>query len=123
HLVNGKSAGRALAALALVALVAFVCPSAARAQTVAGQITGRVVDSSGAILPGVTINVTNVNTGLVVTRVTDDNGQFVATNLPVGTYTVEAELAGFRKVQRTGFQLTADGRISADFTLAVGAVS
>ncbi len=110
--------------LALVAALACVLvPVSVQAQTVAGQISGRVSDSSGGVLPGVTVTVTNVNTGLVVERITDSNGQFVATNLPVGPYSVEANLPGFRKVQRTGFQLTADGRLSADFSLSVGGVS
>ena len=51
---------------------------------------------------------------------TDDGGTYTATNLPVGNYTVTAELEGFRREQRTGVQLTADGRLSADFALGVG---
>src|SRR4051812_5768710 len=111
-------------ATALIAvLLCLALPSMLNAQTVAGQISGRVTDTSGGVLPGVTVTITNVNTGLVVERVTDANGQYVATNLPVGPYSVEANLTGFRKIQRTGFQLTADGRISADFSLAVGGVT
>ena len=104
----------------------FVCtmlmalPLTAAAQNITGQITGRVTDSSGGALPGVSVTVVNENTGLSVTRVTDATGVYVFTNLPVGSYSVAAELEGFRKVQRTGFQLGADGRVSADFSLTVG---
>ena len=104
----------------------FVCtmlmalPLTAAAQNITGQITGRVTDSSGGTLPGVSVTVVNENTGLSVTRVTDATGVYVFTNLPVGSYSVAAELEGFRKVQRTGFQLGADGRVSADFSLTVG---
>ena len=104
----------------------FVCtmlmalPLSAAAQNITGQITGRVTDSSGGTLPGVSVTVVNENTGLSVTRVTDATGVYVFTNLPVGSYSVAAELEGFRKVQRTGFQLGADGRVSADFSLTVG---
>lgn len=94
--------------------------AAVLAQTITGNISGRVTDSSGGVLPGVTITVLNEGTGLTVVRVTDENGTFVATNLPVGTYSVSAELQGFRKAQRTGFALGADGRLSADFALGVG---
>ncbi len=104
-------------------LMGIALPPVLHAQTVAGQISGRVTDSSGGVLPGATITVTNENTGLVVERTTDDSGLFVVTNLPVGPYTVQADLAGFRTAQRTGFQLTADGRISADFSLAVGSLT
>lgn len=109
--------------MAIVVTAGLIPPAVPDAQTVAGSISGRVTDSSGGVLPGATITVTNTNTGLVVERTSDESGQFVATNLPVGPYSVDANLSGFRRVQRTGFQLTADGRISADFTLSVGGVA
>lgn len=113
---NRQQCRRVWVSLALCVIVA----ATAVAQTITGSISGRVTDTSGGVLPGVTITVLNEGTGLTVERITDDNGQFVATNLPVGTYSVSAELQGFRKAQRTGFSLTADGRLSADFSLGVG---
>ena len=104
--------------LALAALIAV--PAVASAQTITGQISGRVTDASGGILPGVTVTVVNEGTGFKDTRVTDSAGVYTFTNLRVGTYSVLVELEGFRKEQRTGFSLTADGRISADFALGVG---
>jgi hypothetical protein len=101
-------------------VLTLACVSPAVAQTITGNISGRVTDTSGGVLPGVTITVLNENTGLTVTRVTDENGTYVATNLPVGAYSVSAELQGFRGAQRTGFALNADGRLSADFSLGVG---
>jgi hypothetical protein len=108
-------------ALSIVALL--LAPPAVAAQTITGQITGRITDASGGALPGVSVTVLNENTALSVTRVTDDRGVYVFTNLPVGRYTVSTDLAGFRKAQRTGLELTADGRMSADFTLAVGGLT
>jgi len=105
-----------------VLLMLFLGGSAA-AQTNTGQISGTVRDSSGLVLPGVTVTVTNVNTNTGYTAVTGPKGEYVVTNLPVGTYSVRAELAGFRKAEKTGFALTADGRITADFTLGVGALT
>ena len=104
----------------LAVLVALLSTAPAWAQTITGRIDGRVTDSSGAVLPGATISIVNTGTGLTITQVTDDNGTYTATNLPVGNYTVSAELEGFRRAQRTGVQLSADGRLSADFTLGVG---
>jgi len=101
-------------------LVALLGNGVSNAQTNTGQISGTVRDSSGAVIPGVTVTVTNVNTGSSRTDVTRPNGAFVVTNLPVGTYSVTAELQGFRKAEKAGFELTADGRITADFALAVG---
>ena len=79
-----------------------------RAQTITGQISGRITDSSGGVLPGVTVTVVNDGTGFTDTRVTDAAGVYTFTNLRVGTYSVSAELQGFRKEQRTG--LLAHGR-------------
>jgi Carboxypeptidase regulatory-like domain len=107
----------------LAVLVALLSTAPAWAQTITGRIDGRVTDSSGAVLPGATISIVNTGTGLTITLVTDDNGTYTATNLPVGNYTVSAELEGFRRAQRTGVQLSADGRLSADFMLGVGQLS
>jgi hypothetical protein len=109
--------------LGLVLAVLLSLPVAVAAQTIAGQISGRITDSSGGVLPGVTVTVVNDGTGFTDTRVTDAAGVYTFTNLRVGTYSVSVELQGFRKEQRTGFSLTADGRLSADFSLGVGEVS
>ncbi|MPY87246.1 MAG: carboxypeptidase regulatory-like domain-containing protein [Luteitalea sp.] len=105
------------------AVLHFVATSAADAQNIVGQIAGTVRDSSGAVLPGVTVTIRNINTGLERTEVTASSGAYVVTNLPIGAYDVTAELEGFGKAERTGFDLTADGRITADFTLSVGALT
>jgi hypothetical protein len=93
------------------------------AQTNTGQITGTIRDSQGGVLPGVTVTVTNLRTGIHRAEVTSDSGTYVFTNLPIGTYSVAAEIEGFRKAEKSGFELIADGRITADFTLSVGALS
>ena len=114
----------AVAARAVVcALCSLVLAAAAAAQTNTGQIAGTVKDTSGGVLPGVTVTITNVNTNIARTAVTDDRGAFVVTSLPVGTYKVAAELQGFKKVERAGFELAADGRLTADFSLSVGSMT
>ena len=96
---------------------------AAEAQTIAGQISGTVVDTSKGRLPGVTVTVINDGTAASRTTVTDEQGSWVVTNLLPGTYTVEAELTGFKKARSTGFVLSADGRLTADITLDVGGLT
>ena len=108
--------------LAVAAMVLWGASSAA-AQTVTGEIRGTVKDSSGAVLPGVTVTVTNTGTGLKRTEVTGQTGTYVFASLPIGKYAVAAELQGFRKSERTGFELVADGRITADFSMSIGALS
>jgi uncharacterized surface anchored protein len=73
------------------------------AQSTTGMILGSVYDSSGASVAGVTVTITNVDQNVAVRTVTtDESGQFVAPQLPVGRYSVSAELKGFKKVVRTG---------------------
>jgi Carboxypeptidase regulatory-like domain len=109
--------------MAASALLAVLTTPSAGAQTNTGQITGIVRDASGGVLPGVTVTVTNIGTGISSTDVTGPDGSFTVTNLAVGRYTVAAELQGFRKAEKTGFELNANGRISADFALGVGALT
>jgi hypothetical protein len=82
----------------IVAVWALVVASAAFAQTSAttGEITGRVADATGGVLPGVTVTATNAGTGFTRTAVTGPAGTFNLGLLPPGTYRVEAQLSGFR---------------------------
>ncbi|HSF16225.1 MAG TPA: carboxypeptidase regulatory-like domain-containing protein [Vicinamibacteria bacterium] len=87
--------------------VGLLTVSPALSQTIGtGGFDGRVVDATGAVLPGVTVTLTHVETGLTRTVVTDDNGRFRVPLLPVGPYTLTAELPGFQTLQRSGLILT-----------------
>jgi hypothetical protein len=97
--------------------------ASAGAQTNTGQISGTVRDSQGGVLPGVIVTVTNVDTGVTWSEVTSPAGTYTVTNLPVGNYKVNAEIEGFRKAERSGFALQADGRVTADFSLGVGGLT
>ena len=88
--------GLAFALLALAWIVAFA--PAASAQTSGASLAGRVKDKDGAAMPGDTITATNADTGLDRTTVTDAEGNFNLPALPVGSYTVQAELSGFATV-------------------------
>ena len=87
----------------LLVLVSFA-PALAQSVSTA-QINGTVRDPSGAGLPGVTVTVTQIDTGLVRSTVTDDGGSYILQNLPIGPYRFEAELQGFRKFVQTGVVL------------------
>src|SRR5258705_6515691 len=87
------------------------------AQGTGGRISGTVVDSSGAVLPGATVTIVQDQTKLTRSATTDKDGAFLFVSLPVGTYTVSAELFGFRKEVESGFTLVSDGRVTADFAL------
>jgi hypothetical protein len=86
---------RTLAA-AILAIAAVLMPAAAVAQTVAtGNVEGIVTDATGAVLPGVTVVVRNVDTNITREVVTDEGGRYRAAALQPGTYEVSATLAGF----------------------------
>ena len=75
------------------------------------------------MLPGVTVVVTNEETGLTRNLVTDANGEFTAPQVPTGTYTVTAELSGFKKVSKSNYRVGVDSRVRVDFVLDIGAMS
>ena len=95
----------------------------ALAQTITGRISGTVTDANGGAVPGVTVKIINEATQQVRSAMADSNGFYVATNLPVGNYSVTVEHQGFKKATKTGYNLVADGRLSVDFTLETGAVT
>jgi hypothetical protein len=90
------------------------------AQTSLGQVSGSVTDSTGSVIPGATLTITDVGTQSVHTILTDSSGFYVVTNLPIGDYTVAVARAGFTGEKRTGVTMTADAHVTANFTLNVG---
>ena len=72
----------------------------AQGQAVNGAIEGTVTDASGAVLPGVVVTVTNVDTGETRSVMTNDRGVYRAPLLPLGAYRISAELQGFKKYVR-----------------------
>src|SRR3977135_2160562 len=106
-----------------VAYVATLGLFSASAQTIPGRISGTITDSSGASVAGAHITITNEATGFKSRAVTDNGGFYLVTNLPVGTYNVDVEAAGFRKAEKQGYDLVDDGRITADFALQLGSVN
>jgi hypothetical protein len=69
------------------------------------RVSGTVSDESGAGLPGVTVTITNNETGLAVTSVTDENGSYRLLNLPTGSYTLTAALDGFATAEQSDLRL------------------
>src|SRR5262245_19453461 len=97
---------------------------AAIAQEVTGNITGVVLDASGAAVPNAKVTVTATAQGVVLrTLQTNEAGLYAATLLPVGTYSVTVEAGGFNKRTRDGIELNANAKYTADFQLAVGDIT
>src|SRR3954469_1984585 len=108
---------------ALLALWCVLLAHTAYAQFDRGQISGRVKDAQGGVVPGVTVTATNQQTQIASNTVTDGTGFYTFPNLPAGRYNVAAELQGFKKSLRQDVQLDAAGSLALDFSLEAGAIS
>jgi hypothetical protein len=90
------------------------------AQDIFGRIVGTITDASGAAVPGANIKITNEATQVTREIASDKSGYYVADTLPVGNYTVSAELKGFKVSTKTGNVLVAGGHLTVDLVLQVG---
>ncbi len=88
-----------------------------------GTIIGRVTDSSGAVIPGATVTLTNTGTKLTRVVVSDTNGEYAAPSLTTGDYTVSAEISGFKTVTVSNVALGVDQHLRIDVKLEVGALT
>jgi hypothetical protein len=95
----------------------------ASAQVNKSNLVGVVRDSSGAAAPGVTIKITNAETGVVRQEVTDESGLYRASLVDVGTYSLEAEKPGFKKIVKQGVLLPVGETVTVDFALEIGALA
>ena len=107
--------------LAAAMLTAAAAPAAAQAGT--AQIGGSVKDESGGVLPGVTVTATQTDTGVSREAVSDADGGYLLTNLPIGPYRLEAALPGFRTFVQTGIVLQVNANPTINVVMGVGAVS
>ena len=109
----------------LVAAIALLVSTSAFAQSQAmnGLIEGVVKDSSGGVLPGVNVTVTNTSTGESKTYVTDGSGNYRAPLLSLGDYKVRVELSGFKTYERAGFSLSAGQNVVVNAVLETGVMT
>jgi hypothetical protein len=114
NLSLGMVFGAVVAILSLAAL-------SLEAQVTSGTISGRVTDSSGAVIKNASVTISNPANGLSRKVTTSDSGEFSSPNLLPGTYTIAVEVPGFKKLESPGFVLTAAGKLdTGDLVLAVG---
>jgi hypothetical protein len=103
-----------------VVLALAAASLSASAQDFRGAITGRIVDSSNARMPGVTVTATSTATNVASTTTTNGEGDYQILFLTPGTYTVTAELSGFKKVSRPGVEVRIGDKLDVSLTLEVG---
>jgi len=106
----------------LSASVSFALCLAAGAsgQEARGAILGRVMDSSGAVVPGVSVVITNRSTGVATSVQTNDQGNYAASYLIPGAYQVTAEHSGFKRFLRQEIELRVGDRLELNIALEVG---
>src|SRR5215831_2929116 len=120
----GRRKGKDLCALgklglAIILLIAFrTCESFA--QTATASIVGVVRDTSGALIPGVTVNIKHVDSGLTRTVISSETGNYTAPSLPVGPYEISTTMPGFKQEVRRCIHLVVGQQAVIDLTLEVG---
>src|SRR5262245_39083066 len=105
-----------------VVVLALAAASPSLAQVTTADLVGRVSDSSGAVLPGVSVTLEHTATHDVRTLVTGTSGDYVFSFLPIGVYTVKVELQGFAS-QTTTVNLSTGDRVRFDPKLQLGTVA
>src|SRR5919198_1409356 len=91
------------------------------AQGFQGGLRGAVSDSGG-VVPGVEITLTNEQTGIARSTVTNERGEYAFGNIDPGTYAVTAALAGYKTIDRGGIRIATQTFLVLDLTLEVGAI-
>ncbi len=111
------------AAWVCLTLAALCSPSRANAQAVYGSIGGVVSDQSGALVPGATITITNVDRKTSDTVVANESGLYTKERLIPGTYEVKAELQGFKTAVFSGVRVSVDTQTKLNIKLDLGSVA
>jgi len=104
------------------ALIFLMVASPVLAQSDRGTISGLVKDESGASVPGVLVTCTNTGTNAVTEATTNTQGLYSLRNLPIGRYSVNFSLAGFKPFTHEGIRIGLGEQIALDHTLTVGSL-
>src|SRR5579872_3793858 len=108
--------------------IALVCGflaggSAAFGQTDQGTITGTITDPQGAVIPNAQVTLTNVETGLVLRRATNNSGMYVFSPVKIGTYSITVTAPGFETVTQSNLVLNVNQTLESNLKLRTGSVS
>src|SRR5262245_10069314 len=106
-----------LTRLLYLLLAAFLCSSVTFSQESRATLLGRVVDPTGAVVVGAKVKAINIGTNAAATSTTNEGGNYEIPYLPPGTYRVEVEISGFKKLVRQDVELHVADRQAIDFKL------
>src|ERR1700693_5990043 len=103
------------------AVIAFFAGAAlAFGQAVTGSMVGSITDSSGGAVPNAKVTLTETNTGVSRNASSNESGNYTFQSLPPGTYSVSAELTGFKRAERPGVDVLVDTTQRVDLQLQPG---
>ncbi len=119
-LLDSASRSKIFRYLTVLCLICFLFLSPALPQGSTGRILGTVTDQTGGYVTGATVTVTDVARGVTQTLSTDSDGAYVALNLIAGTYTVRAELKGFKVFERKNILVEVGKDVQVDAVLQTG---
>jgi hypothetical protein len=114
---------RLLRGVTFGAVILLLASATAFAQLSTAQLSGKVTDTSGAVLPGVSVTMTQTDTKAARTVVTDADGAYVISNLPTGPYQLEVMLEGFRSYVQTGIVLQVAATPTINVALELGSLT
>lgn len=110
-------------AIAFVAGILFAAAVPAAAQPLTSRVEGTVQDETGAVIPGASVIMTQVDTGIVWETITDDRGLYLFPRMPPGAYRVAAGAAGFTTTVVEDVRVALNAPTSVDIVVEVGAVA
>src|SRR4051812_103206 len=115
---------KAVWSLAVACVLTLICASSAAAQTVTtGNIVGTVTDAQGGVLPGATVTAVHTDTGTNYETVTGADGRYSILNVRVGTYSISANMSGFKDQKQDKVQVQLGAEQTSDFKLQLATVS
>jgi hypothetical protein len=106
----------------IIGLAVLMAAAAMRAQETRGTIRGRIVDSSGAVIPNVKVGATNLATNVNVSTLSNSEGNYEIPFLLPGRYRLNAELTGFKAYRREGVEVRIGDRVTLEIPMQVGEV-
>src|SRR5215469_4728194 len=93
------------------------------AQTFVGGVRGSIKDATGAAIVGATVTLRNEAAGVTRTSTTNSSGEYVFSQVPPATYTLTAEMSGFKKLEHPGVVIGTQEFVTADMKLELGQIS
>jgi hypothetical protein len=109
--------------LFMVLVLLVLCSPGLFGQAISGDVTGTVLDRTGAVIPNANVTAQNQDTGITTMSVTNTNGVYRFNNLPVGMYTISASAKGFNKATLKNLKVDLSNVITANLSLDVGGTS